>query len=142
MSAAIWFVIAVLLLGVELITADLMFGSLAIAGLAAGLVALGTDNWFVQGAVFGVTSLLSLAFLRPAFIRRLHARSGDAATNVDALKGAEATAITDIDGDGGQVKLSGEIWTARSRTGVIASGSKVKVVAIEGATAVVEEKGE
>jgi membrane protein implicated in regulation of membrane protease activity len=41
----------------------------------------------------------------------------------------------------GQVKLSGETWSARSLSGQIQDGSLVEVIAIEGATAVVKQRG-
>lgn len=140
MAAGVWFVLAIILLGVELITADLLFGSLALAALAAGLSGLATDSLIVQGIVFGVTSLLSLMFLRPAFVRRLHARSANSATNIDALIGADAIALAEVSSAAGEVKIGGEIWTARSRGQIIPAGVIVRVAAIEGAIAIVEEK--
>jgi membrane protein implicated in regulation of membrane protease activity len=40
---------------------------------------------------------------------------------------------------GGQVKLSGEIWSAHTMGEKISSGEKVQVVAIDGATARVKK---
>jgi membrane protein implicated in regulation of membrane protease activity len=60
---------------------------------------------------------------------------------VDALVGAPAFTISMVNERSGQVKLNGEIWSARSESGEIAADSKVQVIAIEGATAVVNQKG-
>jgi membrane protein implicated in regulation of membrane protease activity len=63
----------------------------------------------------------------------------DGSTNVDALLGATAFATTDVNELGGQVKLSGEIWSAHTMGEKISSGEKVQVVAIDGATARVKK---
>ena len=61
-------------------------------------------------------------------------------TNIDALIGREAMAKTDIDRlDGGVAKLSGELWLARSGDEkIIAEGSKVRVIRVEGVSLIVE----
>jgi membrane protein implicated in regulation of membrane protease activity len=46
-----------------------------------------------------------------------------------------------VDVDGGQVKLAGEVWTARSydEDDFFEQGARVTVIKIEGATALVSE---
>ena len=46
-----------------------------------------------------------------------------------------------VDGDGGQVKIGGEVWTARAydEDEVLEPGARVEVLKIEGATALVSE---
>ena len=46
-----------------------------------------------------------------------------------------------VDRDGGQVKLAGEIWTARTfdEDEVLEEGARVRVMQIEGATALVSD---
>jgi membrane protein implicated in regulation of membrane protease activity len=53
--------------------------------------------------------------------------------------GADALVTERVDGHGGQVKLSGELWTARTfdEDDVIEPGVRVRVMQIEGATALV-----
>jgi membrane protein implicated in regulation of membrane protease activity len=60
---------------------------------------------------------------------------------VDALVGADALALTEVNDLSGQVKLNGETWSARTQSGVITSGSRVEVLSIEGATAVIKLRG-
>jgi len=55
--------------------------------------------------------------------------------------GASAITTSIVTDRSGQIKLNGEIWSARSESGEIAADSKVQVIAIEGATAVVNQKG-
>ena len=46
-----------------------------------------------------------------------------------------------VDGDGGRVKIGGEVWSARAldEHAVIEPGARVQVAEIEGATALVYE---
>ena len=114
----------------------LMFsgGALA-AAITAGLGA----PVVVQVIVAVVVSALLLFTLRPWLLRHLRQRHRLVETNVHALVGRPAVTVTDVAGSGGRVKIGGEVWTARSRSGnPIATGTPVRVTQIDGATAVVE----
>ena len=135
-----WFSAAGVLLVVEMLTVDLLFASLAFSALlAAGASAAGL-NVVVQGIVFGVGAVGSLLFLRPVALKHLKKKPADHATNIEALIGAPAIALTAVTENEGLVKLSGETWSARSFNDDIENGTRVEVVAIEGATAVVKRK--
>lgn len=139
MAMWIWLAISGSLMLVELITANLLFASLSISALAAsGAAVLGADV-VVQGMTFGVAAVLSLLLLRPIALKHLKVRGTPAATNVDALIGAEALTLTEVNDRTGQVKLTGETWSAKTEAGTIAADQKVQVVAIRGATAVIKE---
>lgn len=139
MVSWIWLVLAGVLMLIELLTANLLFASLAISALAAaGAAALGADM-VVQGITFCVAAALSLILLRPFALKYLKVRGTPAATNVDALIGAEAITLTQVTDRSGQVKLTGETWSAKTVSGVIASDQKVQVVSIRGATAIIKE---
>ena len=114
----------------------LMFsgGALA-AAIAAGLHA----PVVVQVIVAVVVSGLLLFTLRPWLLRHLRRRQRLVETNVHALVGRHAVTVTEVGGNGGRVKIGGEVWTARARSGEpIATGTPVRVTRIDGATAVVE----
>jgi membrane protein implicated in regulation of membrane protease activity len=135
----IWFAAAGVLLLVEIITADLLFASLAISALAAtGAAALGADI-AVQGLVFGVAAAISLLLLRPIALKHLRKQPANGATNTDALLGAEAVTLTEVTEFAGQVKLAGEVWSAKTEGAAIAAERKVLVTAIRGATAIIKE---
>jgi membrane protein implicated in regulation of membrane protease activity len=135
----IWLAISGSLMLVELITANLLFASLAISALAAsGAAMLGADV-LIQVITFAVTSVLSLLLLRPIALKHLKVRGTPAATNVDALIGADAITLTEVTERSGQVKLTGETWSAKTEAGTIPADQKVQVVAIRGATAVIKE---
>jgi membrane protein implicated in regulation of membrane protease activity len=74
-------------------------------------------------------------FLRPTALRHLNKQDPNEATNVDALVGAPAVTTSVINQAGGQVKLSGEIWSAHTLGEDIDVNEKVIVVAIDGASA-------
>ena len=137
-----WLTAAALLLVVEMLTVDLLFASLALAAVAASVAAgLGLGG-VSQGIIFGVFAAVSLFLLRPIALRHLRKRPANFATNIEALVGADAFTTSEVTERSGQIKLNGEIWTARTQSGVINKDEKVFVWAIEGATAVVKPIGE
>jgi membrane protein implicated in regulation of membrane protease activity len=108
---------------------------LAAAGDAAGGSAVGV-------IVFILTSLLTLVLVRP--IVRSHLKMPPAIrTGAAALIGKPATVLERISNSEGVgiVKIDGEVWTARSLYDdeEIATGTRVEVVDIKGATALVTE---
>jgi membrane protein implicated in regulation of membrane protease activity len=80
----------------------------------------------------------SVGFIRP--IAKAHLRVPSALrTGTAALTGAKALVLQRVDADGSRVKIGGEEWSARSYMDgqVFEPGSRVEVVKIEGATALV-----
>ena len=78
--------------------------------------------------------------LRP--VARRHLRTpAQLRTGTAALVGEQAVVLERVDRDGGQVKLAGEIWTARAfdEDEVLEEGARVRVMQIEGATALVSD---
>jgi membrane protein implicated in regulation of membrane protease activity len=136
-----WLTASGLFVVAEILTVDLLFASLAFATLmAAGASALSL-NALTQGLIFALSAGLSIFILRPIALRNLQKRTPGLATNVDALFGADAYTMTEVNENSGEVKLSGEVWSARSRSGAIEKSMNVKVIAIEGATAIVTREG-
>lgn len=133
----VWLVVAAVLGALELMSLTLIFGFAALAAIAAGGVALAGVAPWIQLVFFSVALLVLLVVVRPIALR--HRRSGPPLrTGVDALVGQIATALSAVNHDGGTVKLGGEVWTARTVAGDVVTGSRVRVVAITGATALVE----
>ena len=78
--------------------------------------------------------------LRP--IARRHLKTpASLRTGTAALVGRPATVVQRVDRTGGQVKIGGEVWTARSydEDDSFEPGARVEVMKIEGATALVAE---
>jgi membrane protein implicated in regulation of membrane protease activity len=133
-----WVLGALVLLGIEALTLDLLFASLAIGAVAGAIVAAAGLPVAAQGLTAVIVALLTLFVLRPIGLRMLKTEGTD--TNVDALIGAGALVVERVDTRTGRVKIGGEIWSARvRRPGTeFQAGTDLVVVSIEGATAVVD----
>jgi membrane protein implicated in regulation of membrane protease activity len=137
-DVTIWVVIAGALFVGELLTLDLTLVMFALAALvAAGVALLGVDVVW-QIAAFALTAGGFTLGLRPVARRHLQ-RTPPLVTGTDALIGESATVVEQVDGQGGRVKIKGEIWSARSYPGttVLDVGSAARVLRIDGATAIV-----
>ena len=137
-ASLIWLVAAILLIAAEAASGDfflLMLGGGALA--AAGVSLVGTPVW-VDGVVFALVSVLLIFVVRPALLRKF-AQTPMLTTNADALSGKQALVLEEVGEHAGQVKLSGEVWTARplDASQVYPPGTSVTVVKIDGATAIV-----
>jgi membrane protein implicated in regulation of membrane protease activity len=134
----VWLIVAAVLLGGEVATMSIFLGPLALAAGGAAVVAGVGGGVALQFIVFVVGSIAALGLLRPAVLRRLH-RGPVLRTGAAALVGEPAVALARVDADGGRVKIGGEEWTARSYSEeeVIEPGTRVVVVEIRGATALV-----
>jgi membrane protein implicated in regulation of membrane protease activity len=62
-------------------------------------------------------------------------------TGTSALEGTKAVVLQRVDLNGGRVRIGGEEWSARAymEDQVLEPGTRVEVVKIEGATALVYE---
>lgn len=137
--ALIWLIAALVLVGAEALTGDMFLLMLGGGALAASGSSWLTD-WplWADGLVFLIVSVLLLALVRPALRRRL--TSGKTVKmGVSALEGKSALVLDRVAHDAGQVKLDGQVWTARPLNAgdVFEPGESVTVVHIDGATAVV-----
>ncbi len=133
-----WLIFALALAGAEALTGDMFLLMLGGGALASSVTAWLTD-WpiLVDGVVFLVVSVLLVVLVRPALRQRLTPRG--LPTGIEALEGKSALVLDRVAHDAGQVKLDGQVWTARpfNDGDVYEPGESVTVVHIEGATAVV-----
>ncbi|MEU6095767.1 NfeD family protein [Streptomyces sp. NPDC047079] len=138
-DAWVWWLVGAAGLGIGLvITAMPELGMLAVGAAAAAVVdALGGDA-VLQVVVFAAVSVALIAVVRPIAARHGAQRPG-LATGIDALKGRQAVVLERVDGNGGRIKLAGEVWSARSLNTELTYdvGQEVDVVDIDGATAIV-----
>ena len=136
-----WWLIVAAVLGIgEVATLGFFLGPVAIAAGLAAIVAAAGGAIGLQVGVFIVASVASLAIIRP--IARRHLRTpGQIRTGAAALVGTRATVLERVDAHSGQVKIGGEVWSARAFMDgqVIEPGTRVEVAKIEGATALVYE---
>jgi membrane protein implicated in regulation of membrane protease activity len=137
----VWWLIAAGVLAVgEIATLGFFLGLIAVAATLAAVVALAGAGLAIQWVVFIAASLGSVLVLRP--IARRHLRTpASLRTGTAALVGGPATVLQRVDRDGGQVKIGGEVWSARSYDDddSFEPGTRVEVMQIDGATALVAE---
>jgi membrane protein implicated in regulation of membrane protease activity len=135
-----WLGLAVVLGIMEVTSLDLVFAMLAVGALAGAASGLFIDNVLVQVLIALVVAVGMLFVVRPIAMR--HLRTPHAIrTGTDALVGQRGVVLEAVDGEGGRIKLKGEVWSARTfdPDHSIAAGQHVEVVQIDGATAVVYE---
>ena len=137
-AAVIWLVVALGLAGAEALTGDMF-----LLMLGGGALAAAGSSWLLDlpiwtdGAVFLAVSVLLLLLVRPTLRRRLTPKS--LTTGIKALEGKTALVLDRVARDEGQVKVDGQVWTARplNEGDVFEPGERVTVMHIDGATAVV-----
>ena len=138
-AAIIWLIAGIAIAAAEALTGDFFLLMLAGGALAtAGISAITDFPVWADAIVFGLVSLVLVLGVRPILLRRF-ASPPALATNAAALAGKSAVVLEQVAANEGQVKLGGEVWTARplDETEVYAPGTTVTVMEIDGATAVV-----
>ncbi|PJE04453.1 NfeD family protein [Mycobacterium sp.] len=138
-AALIWLIAALVLAGAEALTGDMF-----LLMLGGGALAAAGTSWLIDwpiwadGLVFLIVSVLLLSVVRPTLRRRLLPAKVPP-LGIKALEGKNALVLDRVARDEGQVKLDGQVWTARplNEGDVYEPGQSVTVVRIEGATAVV-----
>lgn len=133
----VWLGVALVLVAIETVTVDFTF--LMLAGGAAGgaiAAAVGAPP-VVQAIVGGLVAIALLAIVRPWLKKRFTATNAPQLMGAAANVGRSAIAIDRVNPAGGQVKLAGETWSARTLGDDIEPGEEVVVDSIEGATAIV-----
>jgi membrane protein implicated in regulation of membrane protease activity len=136
----LWMIAAGVLAVGEMATVSFFLGPIAVAAVMSAIVALAGGGVALQWIVFTVMAGASLLVLRPIARRHLH-MPAQLRTGTAALVGASAVVIDRVDRDSGTVKLNGEIWTARAydEDHAFEPGTRVEVMKIQGATALVHE---
>jgi membrane protein implicated in regulation of membrane protease activity len=142
MSGWIWWVVAAFAFavgGVSTRRISLVLSSLG--ALLAAIIDVAGAGGVVPWIVFGVASLSATALVRR--IVRLRARAHEELRRTAALIGRQAIVLERIANDeaAGCVKIGGEVWTARAFDDehVIERGTRVEVVDVKGATALVAD---
>jgi membrane protein implicated in regulation of membrane protease activity len=133
-----WVGIALALGAIELASVDFVFLMLAGGALAGALAAVLGVPVVGQVLVSLAVAALALLLVRPVIKRQFTvADARDIGTA--AQIGRSALVLSTVTGTDGRIKLGGETWTARTAPDAAAClpGQEVRVVSIEGATAIV-----
>ncbi len=142
MDIVFWAVLAALAFAGELLSVSfflLFFSVGALVALLMAFVGLGVG---LQVAGFIAASVLSMVVLRPALMHRISFRSSERYERRDSITGKSGVVTNAIEpGGSGMVRIgSTEFWTARAvyPEQRIESGTRVRVLATDGITALVE----
>jgi membrane protein implicated in regulation of membrane protease activity len=133
----IWVALTIIFSIIEVFTLGLTTVWFAIAALVMVFLSFLPIPLIYQIMIFLAISAVLLIFTRPVALKKF--KTGAEKTNVDSLAGKLALVTKKIEEfDKGEIKLNGQIWSARSDDGsVINEGAKCEVLRIEGVHAVV-----
>jgi membrane protein implicated in regulation of membrane protease activity len=135
----LWLIAAGLFAAGEVASLDLvllMFAGGAVGGM---LVALAGGAVAFQLVAFVAVSLALLAVVRPIATRHLTQSTPLQLDGVQAVVGKTARVTQAVDRHSGRIKLGADEWSARSQHEgeAFAIGTTVRILQVEGATAVV-----
>ena len=141
----LWFLLAVVLFVMEDMAATFFLIFFAVGAVAASILTFILPiGWEAQLLIFIAVSLGSLLLLRRkmrSFFNGYLAKSDNLDDPVVSGRylDREVVVLQDITSQNpGQVELDGTNWQAKSREHAFSSGERVRVVAVEGLTLVVE----
>jgi membrane protein implicated in regulation of membrane protease activity len=134
----VWLTIAVIMTVIEGLTMGLTTVWLAIAALVSMILAFFIPSTTLQITVFLILSILMLLFTRPIAVKKM--KLGKERTNSDRMIGMKGIVQIPVSQDNpGQVKVGGQIWTARpeDKEKEYTAEEQVQVIRIEGVTLIV-----
>jgi len=138
----IWLVVAVVLGVAEVLNLSFYLFPFAIGAAGAALVSLAGGGAILAWPVFAVLTAVSFGIVRPIAKRHLD-MPPQIRTGTAALVGRTAVVLERVDNDAatGSVRLDGEVWSARAydEDRIFDEGSRVQVLEIRGATALVHD---
>ena len=138
-SLYIWVAVIIIGVAVEAFSLDLSAIWFAVGGVAALIAASIGLEMSAQLVIFVLFSAVLLLLVRP-FCRRF-LKTKKEATNADRIIGQSAIVTEGIDNirETGAVRISGNIWTARSADdSLVPQGAMVEILEIRGVKVIVK----
>ena len=129
----IWLIAAGIFLIIEIFTVGFFVFWFSIGSLIAMIISFFTSNVIVQVTVFIISSCILIFATKP--LSNKVTKKDSVPTNVYSIIGKKAVVVEDIDWTTGQgqVKVNGEIWSAKSNEqSKIPKGSEVIVECVDG----------
>ena len=136
----LWLIISGFFFIIEIFTVGFLVFWFGVGALITMIVSIFVDNIIVQATVFLITSTILLFTTRP-FVDKFTKDDDDNKTNAFAIEGKIGKVVTTIDPiEGkGQIKINGELWSAKSLDDTcISQDTKVIVEKIDGVKAIVK----
>lgn len=141
-----WAGVALIILAFVLFFADAMSPSLgALSALGAVSMVLGSLVLFsssphqrISLSVVAGVSVFTAGFFGLIVAKAVAAQRRRPATGISSMVGMVGTARTALD-PGGMILVDGELWQAKSVSGLIPEGSPVRVTAVTGLSVLVEQ---
>jgi membrane protein implicated in regulation of membrane protease activity len=137
-SWIVWLIVAAGLGVAELLTTTLAFGLIALAAVVAAVIGAFDLGLPLQLIAFVVAAGAGLGFVRPIAIKHVK-QPPQLRTGAAALVGRSGIVLEEVTEYGGRIRIGGEEWSSRpyDESLVIPVGTKVDVMQIQGATALV-----
>lgn len=135
----VWLILAGVFLVIEIINFGFLIFWFSIGALVAMVVSLFVENAIIQTTVFLIVSTLLLFFTKPFVDKMLPKES--IKTNAYSVEGKIAKVTHEIDPiEGkGQVKVGGEVWSAKSADDIyISKDTEVLIEKIDGVKVIVK----
>ena len=133
----VWLVVSGICFIVEIITVGFLFFWFGIGALIAMIFSLFTSKIFIQSTI--------LLFLTKPFVKKFLNKDSQTITGTFSIIGQTAIVTKEINTAmaQGQVRVNGEIWSAKTANNeIIPVGTNVKVLGISGVKVVVEKISE
>lgn len=131
----IWLILCGIFLIIEIFTTSFLMFWPGIGAFFAFLTSLITDSQVIQIAVFTISSILMIIFMKP-LIKKVFKDNDSTAMNSNSLIGKTGIVVKEINTlkGKGQVKVNGELWSAftEDENVIINEGEKVTVESISG----------
>lgn len=135
-----WLILAGIFLIIEIITVGFLVFWFSIGALIAMIASLFIKNIVAQASIFVISSAILLFVTRP-FVSKITQKDEVIKTNAYSIEGKVAKVILDIDPvEGqGQIKVGGEVWSAKSADDTsIPKDTEVLIEKIDGVKAIVK----
>lgn len=138
-----WLGLALVLAAVEAATVDFTFLMVSGGALAGGVAAAAGAPFPAQVVISVAVAAMMMLLVRPIIRRRFMDTETAHGIGAPSLVGRAAVVVEIVTELDGRIKLAGDIWSARVPAGarMCEPGQEVRVVSIEGATAIVTGAG-
>ena len=136
----VWLIIAGLFFVGEIATVGFLIFWFGIGALIAMIVSFFTSNIIIQTTIFVISSTI-LIFATKPFVKKFIDKDSNVKTNAYSIEGKVGKVTVDIEPiEGkGQIKVNGEVWSARSEENeIIPKDTEVIIEKIDGVKAIVK----